>query len=73
MLSGRERIQMLPVTRDILEQAARSRAESTMRLPDAIHVATAQAHGCNVFLTNDGRIRAPAGLTAITLAELAQS
>ena len=33
-----------------------------MKLVDAIHVATAEAMGCSVFLTNDRGIRAPAGI-----------
>lgn len=73
VLSGQEQIEVVPVTRDILVDAARLRAESGMRLADAIHVATALRHGCHVFLTNDHRLRAPAGLTVITLAELAQA
>jgi predicted nucleic acid-binding protein len=36
--------------------SARLRAESeTLRLPDAIHLATARVHHCTFFLTNDKR------------------
>jgi len=46
-----------PVTREILLRAARIRAEvRTLRLPDAIHVATAQAEGCVTILSNDRRL-----------------
>jgi predicted nucleic acid-binding protein len=72
VLSGQEKVEVVPVTREILVDAARLRAESRMRLPDAIHVATAARHGCDIFLTNDNRLRPPAGLTIMTLAELAQ-
>jgi predicted nucleic acid-binding protein len=72
MLSGHEAIQVQPVDREILVDAARIRAEIGTRLPDAIHLATARASGCSTFLTNDHRLRAPAGLTVATLAELAQ-
>jgi predicted nucleic acid-binding protein len=65
-------VALRPVTRDILVDAARLRAESRTQLPDAIHVATALRHGCEVYLTNDHRLRPPAGLTITTLAELAE-
>lgn len=48
---------VLPVDREILIQAATLRAESQLKLPDAIHVATAFSTGCSVFLTNDQRLR----------------
>ena len=45
------------VTRDILLQAAKIRAEiRTLRLPDAIHVATARAGGCVSLLSTDRRL-----------------
>ena len=48
---------VIAVTREILIDAARRRAESKMPLPDAIHVSTAHAAGCSVFITEDRRIR----------------
>lgn len=45
----------------ILANAARLRAATpSLYLPDAIHLATAQAAGCHQFLTNDERLRAVA-------------
>jgi predicted nucleic acid-binding protein len=73
MLSGREALRVVPVEREMLIEAARIRAEHNTRLADAIHVATAQASGCSIFLTNDDRLRAPAEITILTLAELAAS
>lgn len=46
-------LQLAPVTRDILEEAARVRATTHLKLPDAIHLATAKLSGCDSFLTND--------------------
>lgn len=46
-------LQLAPVTRDILEEAARVRATTQLNLPDAIHLATAKLSGCDSFLTND--------------------
>jgi hypothetical protein len=36
-----------------LEEAARLRAPTKLKLPDAIHLATATLNGCDCFLTND--------------------
>ena len=44
---------VVPVTRGILLDAARLRATSTLKLPDAIYIATAHTAGCTEFLTND--------------------
>lgn len=49
-----------PIDRDILIQAAKFRAKSlnnVIRLPDAIHLATAQIHQCKCFITNDARLK----------------
>lgn len=46
-------LQLAPVTRDVLEEAARVRAPTHLKLPDAIHLATAKLGGCDSFLTND--------------------
>jgi predicted nucleic acid-binding protein len=41
-----------------------------MKLIDAIHVATAQKHGCTYFLTNDHGIKSSDGLTVLQLEDL---
>ena len=46
-----------PVTREILIEAARLRGLSRIKLPDAIHAATALKEGCSSFLTNDDRLK----------------
>ena len=56
-LDGRTLLSVLPVSRPILVEAARLRAETGIKLPDAIHVATASAANCDVFLTNDRRMK----------------
>ena len=45
--------QLVPISRPILEQAARLRATSSIKTPDSIHAATALAAKCAGFLTND--------------------
>jgi len=59
-LDGRPELPVLPASRAILIEAARLRAETGIKLPDAIHMATAAAASCNVFLTNDRRVKAAA-------------
>ena len=46
-------LQVVPISKEILEEAARLRATTKLRLPDAIHLATATLNGCDCFLTND--------------------
>jgi len=38
-----------------------------LKLPDAIHVATAQSIDCDIFLTNDKKIRTPKNIEVIIL------
>jgi predicted nucleic acid-binding protein len=52
----------------ILERAARLRATlDSLRLPDAIHLATAESEQCDLFLTNDKRLKAVAVLSVVIL------
>lgn len=47
-------LRLLPVTRDVLEHAARLRAAHPgLKTPDAIHAATALDANCAQMLTND--------------------
>lgn len=59
LLQPSDHLAVVPVERPILIEAARQRAALRLRMPDAIHVATAVTAGCDVFLTNDGRLRLP--------------
>lgn len=45
------------IDREILEEAALIRATTKLKLPDAIHLATALRQQCDSFLTNDGMFR----------------
>jgi predicted nucleic acid-binding protein len=58
-LNGRRNLPVVPINRHILIVAARLRTELGVKLPDAIHIATAEAAECTVFLTNDRGIRLP--------------
>ena len=45
--------QVIPISRKILEDAAQFQASTKLKLPDAIHLATAFQQQCDSFLTND--------------------
>jgi predicted nucleic acid-binding protein len=62
LLSASDRLAMVPVDRAVLVEAARQRAALGLRMPDAIHVASALAAKCGVFLTNDRRLKLPPGI-----------
>ena len=48
-------VEMLPLTPAVCERAAEIRVASGLKikLPDALHLASALEHGCGLFLTND--------------------
>lgn len=65
-------LRLAPVTTDILEQAARLRADySGLKTPDGIHAATALSEGASIMLTNDPAFRQNARLTVRTPHDLA--
>ena len=63
-------VRMLPITLPVLERAARLRAVSSLKTPDAIHAATALEYGCALFLTNDAAFRSVPGLPVTILTDL---
>lgn len=55
--------EVLPVGRDVLVAAAGIRAgRQSVRLPDAIHIASAVAMRCEFFVTGDRRLKLPDGM-----------
>lgn len=63
-------LQVVPVNREILISAARIRSQNVyLKLPDAIHLATAQHKNCQMFVTNDRRLKNFTGINAIILSE----
>lgn len=57
LLGEQPGLPVIPISRPILLSAAQLRAETKLKLPDAIHVATAKWAECSVFVTNDREIR----------------
>jgi len=58
---------LLPITQAILREAAKLRATSKLRTPDAIHAASSQQAGCVLFVTNDVGFRGVPGLPVVVL------
>lgn len=67
-------VTLLPLTQEILREAARLRAEIPgLRTPDALHAATALLAGCALFLTNDIGFRRVPGLPLVLLDDVLAS
>jgi predicted nucleic acid-binding protein len=62
LLTATREVQLMPVSRSILEQAARLRAATGLKTPDAIHATTARAEHVALFVTNDPGFKRVPGL-----------
>ena len=64
-------IRLLPITQQVLREAARLRATvPSLRTPDAIHAATAASAACPIVLSNDRDLRRVPGLPLTLLDDL---
>jgi predicted nucleic acid-binding protein len=61
---------LIPITQSILREAARWRATTKLKNPDALHAATAQQAGCVLFVTNDVGFRGVPNLPVVILDDL---
>ena len=61
---------LIPITHTILREAARLRATTKPKTPDALHLATATGAGCALFITNDGGFRNTLGMPMVILDDL---
>jgi predicted nucleic acid-binding protein len=66
-------MQLIPIDRSILKQAANLRATTNLKTPDAIHAATALSVGCDLFITNDKGFRNLSNLSVVILDEVLDS
>jgi predicted nucleic acid-binding protein len=64
------RITLFPIRDSILRLAAQLRTTSNLKIPDAIHAATALNIGCTLFLTNDAGLRTVPGLSVVVLKDV---
>lgn len=63
---------LFPMTHSVLREAARLRAATRLKTPDALHAATAQQVSCVQFISNDAGFRAVPGLPLVILDDLLQ-
>ncbi|MGZ8933258.1 MAG: type II toxin-antitoxin system VapC family toxin [Methylobacter sp.] len=57
----------LEINADIYREAAALRARHGLKTPDALHLSTAQSHGCTGFWTNDERLHTIAGRLVVNV------
>lgn len=57
----------LEINADIYREAAALRARHSLKTPDALHLSTAQSHGCTGFWTNDERLHTIAGRLVVNV------
>ncbi|ODT52424.1 MAG: hypothetical protein ABS59_09035 [Methylobacterium sp. SCN 67-24] len=67
LLTGSEKLAVLPVTRAVLRSSAEVRANAGNKGPDAIHIATALSASCNLFISSDARLRLPSSMTRLDI------
>lgn len=70
ILLGSPAIKVIPVDASIAETAATLRANSNLRTPDSIHLATAILHGAYFFITGDANLPFTPPLRILTPADL---
>lgn len=70
VISSSPNLSVISVSRDILVEAARLRGSVNIKLPDAIHAATALLTQCSTFLTNDQRFGQVPGLSVVLLSQI---
>ena len=63
-------VNLAPATRELWENAARIRADTGLKTPDALHAATALRTDCALFITNDTDFRRVQGLPVVILDDL---
>ena len=57
----------LSMPSEIYRRAAELRARHNLKTPDALHLSTAQYHGCTAFWTNDNRLNIAVGSLAVNV------
>ena len=65
-------VRLIPTTRTLWEEAARLRATTNLRTPDALHAAVALREGCTLFVSNAPAFRRVPGLSVAVLKDLVE-
>ncbi len=63
-------VSLLDAPHAVFDDAARLRAETGLKIPDALHAATALRAGCALFVTNDTDFRRVRELPTVVLDDL---
>jgi predicted nucleic acid-binding protein len=69
-IANRQNVSVIPVQREILIEAAQLRATTKLKLPDAVHFATALQTSCQTFLTNDRGFQGIPGISVVLLSSV---
>lgn len=72
-LQSRRYFRIQPVIRTILVEAAHLRVSTSLRLPDAIHLASAYEADCSTLITNDAEFEGAPNIEVIILSEVIKS
>jgi predicted nucleic acid-binding protein len=67
---NRKNVSVIPILRQLLIDSAQVRAETGLKLPDAIHAATAVQARCTTFVTNDAQLKKLSNLHVVLLSEV---
>ena len=66
-------VRLITASRSLWEEAARLRADTGLKTPDALHAASAVQAECTLFVTNDGDFRRVQGLPVVVLDDLVEA
>jgi predicted nucleic acid-binding protein len=69
ILTESSSLQLAPIDRNVVEQAADLRARYAIKLPDALQLATAKVARADVFLTNDKMLQRCTDVNVVLLDE----
>ncbi len=69
-MEQQEKIQLRPFGLQEALNFANLRAHSSIKAPDAIHLATAICSGAEAFITNDSKLKKTAGFPVLSLKDL---
>lgn len=72
-IANRQNVWVVPVFRDLLIDAATIRGSTQLKLPDAIHAATALRSECTTFLTNDRQFQKLTDIPIVLISEVVAS